>query len=272
MLQYSFMQNALMVSILISIMCPIIGVFLVLRRYSMIGDTLAHSSLAGVAIGLMLGTNPIISAFLVTSLFGVLIELLRTYFKKYAELILVVVLALSVGIAITIISSGHAHANVESFLFGSILTVSQTDLISVFLLSIVSVATVILLFDKLLFITFDEEGAKIAGIKVKLINYIFSILVAATIAVSIRIVGVLVLSSMIALPVAAALQLNKGFKITLLMSMIFSIVNIISGITISFYVDVAPGGVTAILSVITLIMVILLKKINSYIDIGQKVR
>jgi zinc transport system permease protein len=265
------MQNALIISVLISIMCPIIGIFLVLRRYSMIGDTLAHSSLAGIAVGLMTGLNPILSAFLFTSLFGVIIEMLRFFYKKYAELILVIILSLSVGIAITIISSGRAHANVESFLFGSILTVTFEDLVTVLVLSIVSVITIIILYNKLVFITFDEEGAKIAGIKVKLINYIFAILVAATIAVAIRIVGVLVLSSLIALPVAAALQFNRGFKITLFISMLISIIDIISGIFISYYIDAAPGGVTAVISVLVLLLVILIRKIISqFVKNGAK--
>ncbi len=263
MLHYSFMQNALAISILISILCPLIGIFLVLRRYSMIGDTLAHSSLAGVAVGLLLKVNPILSAFFLTSLFGVVIEFLRNYYKKYAELILAIVLSLSVGIAITIMSSGKARANVESFLFGSILTVTKNDLYTVLILSIISVITIALLYNKLVFIAFDEEGAKIAGIKVKTINYIFSILVAATISVSIRIVGVLVLSSMIALPVAASLQLNKGFKGTLIFSVFFSFVDIILGIFISYYIDAAPGGVTAIISVLVLIFVLLYKKIRT---------
>lgn len=263
MLHYSFMQNALAISILISILCPLIGIFLVLRRYSMIGDTLAHSSLAGVAVGLLLKVNPILSAFFLTSLFGVVIEFLRNYYKKYAELILAIVLSLSVGIAITIMSSGKARANVESFLFGSILTVTKNDLYTVLILSIISVITIALLYNKLVFIAFDEEGAKIAGIKVKTINYIFSILVAATISVSIRIVGVLVLSSMIALPVAASLQLNKGFKATLIFSVFFSFVDIILGIFISYYIDAAPGGVTAIISVLVLIFVLLYKKIRT---------
>jgi zinc transport system permease protein len=270
MLHYGFMQNALIVSLFISILCPLAGIFLVLRRYSMIGDTLAHSSLAGVAFGLMTGFNPILSAFVFTSAFGVIIELLRFFYKKYAELILVIILSLSVGIAITIISSGRAHANVESFLFGSILTVSQGDLITVFVLSIISVITISVLYDKLVFITFDEEGAQIAGIKIKIINYIFSILVAATIAVSIRIVGVLVLSSLIALPVATALQFNRGFKLTLILSMIISMVDIISGIFISYSIDAAPGGVTALISVFVLVLVIITRKIISSFFRKQK--
>lgn len=260
MFQYSFMQNAFMISILISILCPCIGFFLVLRRYSMIGDTLAHSSLAGVSIGLLFNKNPILSSFIFTSICGVLIEFLRDYFKKYAELILAIILSLSVGIAITIMSSGKLNANVNSFLFGSVLTVSKDDLYAVLALSIVSVITLIVLYNKLVLIVFDEEAAKIAKVNVKLINYIFSILVAATISVSMRIVGVLVLSSMIALPVATAMQLGKGFKSTLLYSVFFSIIDILAALFISYYINCAPGGITALISVILLSFVIILKK------------
>ncbi len=264
MLHYSFMQNAFMISILISILCPLIGMFLVLRRYSMIGDTLSHASLAGVAVGLMLNMNPIISAFLLTSLFGIIIEFLRDNFKRYAELILVIVLSLSVGIAITIISSGAAHANVEAFLFGSVLTVTRGDFYTVLILSAVSVVTIGKLYHQLVFITFDEEGAKIAGISNKMINYIFSVLVAATISVTLRIVGILVISSLIALPVATALQLNKGFKVTMAYSILFSFMDIMLGIIISYWINAAPGGVTALISVFILVFIILLKKINFY--------
>lgn len=260
MFHYSFMQNAFMVSILISILCPCIGIFLVLKRYSMIGDTLSHASLAGVALGLLYGTNPIISAFIFTSICGLLIEYLKDYYKKYAELILVIVLTLSVGVAITIMSSGKIHANVNSFLFGSILTVTKQDLYTVIFLSVISVIVLIALYNQLLFIAFDEEAAKIAGVRVKLINYVFSIIVAATIAVSIRIVGVLVLSSMIALPVATALQLGKGFKVTLIFSVIFSVMDILLGLFISYYINCAPGGVTAIISVLLLTIVLAIKR------------
>ena len=141
MLNYGFMQNALFVSAFISILCHCIGIFLVLRRYSMIGDPLSHASLAGIALGLLAGQNPVLGAFLFTSVCGALIEFLRTYFKKYTDLILTIVLALSVGTAITIISSGKLHANADSFLFGSVLTVSRFDMVTVVILSAISVLT-----------------------------------------------------------------------------------------------------------------------------------
>lgn len=259
MLEYSFMQNALMISVLISILCPFIGVFLVLKRHSMMGDTLAHSSLAGVAIGIMFNLNPIISSFVFTSICSFFIELLRSYYKKFSELILVIVLTLSVGIAITVISSGNAKTSINTYLFGSILTVSTQELITVAVLSIISVITLILLYDKLVYITFDEEGAKISGIKVKLINYIFALLVSATISVSIRIIGVLVLSSMLAVPVATALQLNKSFKLTLIYSIFFGFIDIMVGLILSYYINSAPGGTIALTSVATLLIVLALK-------------
>ena len=264
MFSYVFMQNAILVSIFISVLCPCIGIFLVLRRYSMIGDTLSHASLAGIAIGLLLGQNPVLGAFFFTSICGALIEFLRNYFEKYTDLILTVVLSLSVGTAITLISSGRLHANADSFLFGSILTVTGLDLIMVLILSVISVFVLILLYHQMLYIAFDEEAAKIAGVKVKLINYVFSILVASAIAVSIRIVGVLVLSSMISLPVAAALQLKKGFKLTLIFSIIFSVIDIMSGLFISYYLNVAPGGFTALISVAVLILVIIFNHLKLY--------
>lgn len=265
MLNYTFMQNAFLVSIFISILCPCIGIFLVLRRYSMIGDTLAHASLAGITIGLMTNQNPILGAFIFTSVCGALIEALRSYFKKYTDLILTIVLSLSVGTAITIISSGKLNANADSFMFGSVLTVTRFDMIMALILSVISVLTLIFLYHQMVYIAYDEETAKIAGVRVRLINYVFSILVASAISVSIRIVGVLVISSMIALPVATALQLGKGFKITLIFSIIFSVIDIMLGLFISYYINVAPGGFTALVSVAVLIVVLIVKEFHSKI-------
>jgi zinc transport system permease protein len=263
MFSYAFMQNALVVSIFISVLCPCIGIFLVLRRYSMIGDTLAHASLAGVTLGLVCKQNPVLGAFVFTSISGALIEFMRGYFKKHTDLILAIVLSLSIGTAITLISSGKLHSSADSFLFGSILTVTQSDMIMICVLSLISVLALIFLYHRLVYIAFDEEAAHIAGVRVRLINYIFSILVASAISVSIRIVGVLVLSSMIALPVAAALQIGRGFRVTLVFSIIFSVIDIMSGLIISYYLNVAPGGFTALVSVAVLVIVLIVKRICS---------
>ena len=261
MFEFGFMQNAFIISLFISILCPCIGVFLVLRRYAMIGDTLSHASLAGVTIGLLCGQNPVLGAFVFTAISGALIEFLRRYFKKYTDLILSIVLALSVGVAITVISSGKLHTNADAFLFGSILTVTLSDMLMVILLSAVSVLALVLLYHQMVYITYDEEAARVAGVRTGLINYVFFILVASAISVSIRIVGMLVLSSMITLPVATALQLEKGFKTTLIFSIVFSLIDILAGLILSYYLNVAPGGFTALVSVFVLVAVMVGKRL-----------
>jgi zinc transport system permease protein len=255
------MQNALIAGILISLLCPCVGVFLVLKRYSMMGDALSHASFAGVAIGVITGINPIISAFVFTSICGLFIEKLRDSFKKYGDLILVIIMTFSIGIAITLVSSGRANANITSYLFGSILTVTREDLATVFILSLISVATVSIFYNQLVYITLDEDGAKIAGVRVKLLNYLFALLVAATISVSLRIMGILVISSMIAMPVAAAMQLNRGFQKTLLFSVLFGFIDIIAGLFLSYYINSAPGGTIALVSVTLLLIVMIWKKV-----------
>lgn len=263
MLQYSFMQNAFLASIFISILCPSVGVFLVLKRYSMMGDTLSHASLAGIALGLVFGLHPILSAFIFTTICGFMIEALRGSYKRYAELVMSIVLTLSVGIAIIMISTGKAGGNVNSYLFGSILTVTRTDLYVITILSIVSGIILFFLYHKLAYITFDEDGASISGVNVKLTNYLFTFLVAATISSSIRIMGILVISSMITIPVATALQFRKGLKYTFILSIIFGLMDILIGLVASYYIDSAPGGTIAVTSVTLLLFVLFLKRIST---------
>lgn len=260
MLEFQFMQNAIFAGVLISLLCPCIGLFLVLKRYSMMGDTLAHSSFAGVALGLVIGINPLITAFIFTSLCALVIEGLRNYFKKYAELVMSIVLTFSLGLAIVLVSTGKSSSTVNSYLFGSILTVSKEDLLIIAIISVICFALVFLLYDKLIYTTFDEEGAKVAGINVKLINYIFTIMVGATISVSIRVMGILVISSIIVVPVATAMQFKKGFKPTLFLSMIVGVIDVLGGLFISYYINSAPGGTIALTSVVLLVLSLVINR------------
>ncbi|HMN14753.1 MAG TPA: metal ABC transporter permease [Bellilinea sp.] len=259
--QYGFVQNAVVISILIAFLCPLIGMFLVLRRNSLIGDTLAHSSLAGVALSLLTNTNPIVGAFVFTSFAGILIEALRKYFRRHADLVLSIVLALSVGIAITVISSGNLKASPDSFLFGSILTVTRADVLFVSGLTLVSAVVIYKIFHQLVYISFDEEIARIASVRVTWLNYAFSILVSATIAMALRIVGVLVLSTLITIPVATAMQLGHGLKRTIWYAIGISLLDILLGLFLSFAFNVATGGMTALVSVGVLLIVILYKRL-----------
>ena len=264
MLELNFMQNAFMAGFIVSILCPFIGLFIVLRRYSMIGDTLSHSSFAGVAIGLVIGVDPLVTAFLFTSICALVIECLRNYYKKYAELVMSIVLTLSLGIAIILISSGKAAAKVDSFLFGSILTVTKSDILLMAVAGGFCLIALLFLYNKLIYVTFDETGAKTIGINVKLINYIFTLLVGATISLSIRVLGILVVSSIIVVPVATAMQLNKGFTKTLIFSIIFGFLDVMLGLVLSYYINSAPGGTIALMSVIMLLLTLVFKRFFNY--------
>lgn len=261
MFSYTFMVYAFIVSVFIAILCPLIGIFLVLRKYSFIGDTLSHASLAGVAISLLLGTQALIGAFVFTCICGILIEALRNRFKAHTDLVLSVILTLSVGIAITIISSDYARGNAEAFLFGSVLTVSKSDIITVAILSMIGIIVFATKYHELLYIIVDEDLAKVAGVKTKLINYMFSFLVSITVAVSIKIVGMMVLGSLLTMPVAAALQFRRGFKRTLLLSICFSLIEVIGGLVFSYYFNFAPGGIIALFSVAVLLLSIGIEKL-----------
>ena len=261
MLKYTFMQNAFIASFFIAILCPFIGTFLVLRRYSLIGDTLSHASFAGATLGILLGFNPVLCSFIFAALSGAFIEALRIHFKEHTDLILSIVLSLSVGIVITLITSGAVRVNAESYLFGSILTITRQDVITVATLSISSIIVLLLMYHKLIYIVLDDETSHVMGIRVRLINYIFSVLAAAAVATALKIVGMLTLTSMIALPVASALQFRQGFKNTVLISIILSVFYIMAGLTFSFHLNVAPGGFTALLCVSSLVLIILVKNL-----------
>lgn len=260
MFSYNFMQRALIAGIIIAIICPLIGNFLVLKRYSMIGDTLSHSSFAGVAIGLAVGVNPVFSAVGFAVVCSLFLEKLREQYKELAEMAMAIILTLSVGIAITIISVSSLNANITSFLFGSVLTVSKEDILIIGGLGIVLIACVYLLYNKLLFITFDEDGARLSGINVKLVNYIFAVLTAVAIGISLRITGILVISSMIVLPVATAMQVSKSFKITMSISVLVALFDVISGLILSYYIDSAPGGAIALTSVGVMLIFLIINK------------
>ena len=261
MFSYTFMNYAFVVSLFIAVLCPLIGIFLVLRKYSFIGDTLSHASLAGVTVALTLNATPLLGAFFFTAICGLLIEAVRSRLKQNTDLVLSVILTLSVGIAITLISSGLSHGNADAFLFGSVLTVSTADIVTVIILSTLAIMFC-LKYQELLYVIVDENLAQVAGVKVKVINYLFSLLVSVTVAVAIKIVGMMVLGSLLTMPVAAALQLKKGFKRTLFFSIIFSLVEVLGGLIFSYYFNVAPGGMVALFSIAVLLATIAFSKIT----------
>jgi len=262
-LNYSFMQRALLAGSIIAIVCPLIGTFLFLKRLSMIGDALAHISMAGIATGLIIDVNPTVSALAITMLASLLIEYLRKHFKKYGELSIAIIMAAGLGMGIILISIGGSDTtNVVSYLFGSIIAISPSDLSLIKIISLVVFLITILLYNKLFYITFDEESAKIRGIHVDRVNIIFIILTAMTIVISIKVTGILLVSALITIPVATSFQIAKSFRQTVLLSVLFAQFDVLSGLICSFYLDLPPGGTIIITSLIILFLVIGLKKLR----------
>lgn len=258
--QYEFMRRALAAGLVIGLICPLTGIFLVLRRLSLAGDALSHISLAGVAAGLVANFNATLSA-LVFSLAGSMgIEYLRRHYEKYAELAIALVMACGMALAVVLISLGKGNtATVLSFLFGSIVAVNQTDLYIIFAVGFLVCLAIILLYKPLFYISFDEEGARLAGIPVNRINVCFMLLTAVTIAVSMRIVGALLVSSLMTIPAAISLQLARSFKAAVWISVSSALVSVLAGLVISFYLSLAPGGTIILFSLALLLLTILCK-------------
>jgi zinc transport system permease protein len=257
MFSYGFLQRAFLVAILISIMTPLVGNVIVLKRLSSVGDALAHNSLAGVAIGLFLGMNPVFFAVIISIVAALIIEVLRRAFPKYSEIATNVVLSLGVGLAAVFSSFTSSAVSFNSFLFGSIVMVSNEELYTILFLGIIVTIVSIKFYNELLYITFDEEGAILAGVKVKMINLIHTILVAVVISISARTVGALVMSSLIVLPVATSMQISNSYKSNLILSIIFAIIFTTVGIVISYVYDLKPGGTITLVGVAILVLTLL---------------
>lgn len=241
--QYGFVVRGLEAGVIVALIAPLIGIFLVLRRYSLIADTLAHVSLAGVAIGALLGINPIITALGATLLSSLGIERLRTSRRVYGETALALFLSGSLALAVVLLSLAHGlNANLLNYLFGSIVTVTTSDIYIIAALAIVVAIVLAAFYKELVYITFDEEAAQVSGIPTRLINTILILLAALTVSLAIPIVGILLIAALIVIPVVTALQLKKSFSRTIISAEIISLVSVISGIIASFYLNLSTGG------------------------------
>ncbi|OGY85507.1 MAG: metal ABC transporter permease [Candidatus Kerfeldbacteria bacterium RIFOXYA2_FULL_38_24] len=242
-LNYAFMIRGLEIGVLIGLIAPLIGIFLVLRRYSLMADTLAHVSLVGVAFGLLTGISPIISALVTSSVASLLIERLRYTKRVYGESALAIFLSGSLAIAVILINFAHGFSvDLASYLFGSIITTSQADVWITFILGLVVAGIIFGLYKELVYISFDEEAAQVSGVPVRGLNILLIILSAVTIALSIPVVGVLLISALLVLPVVTALQLKLSFKKTLLWSEIFSVGSVLSGMILAWYLNLSGGA------------------------------
>lgn len=265
---FDFLQNAFLSGILIGLVCPIIGVFLAVRHLSLTADTLSHVTLAGVATGLYLQKNFVflqtINPVYIGTLFSLagvfFMDRLRQVFRFYQELALPIILSASIGVSVVLISLADGfNADVYGYLFGSLIAISDKELLVILIVTIVIISIILLLFKELFYISFDNAAANTSGIPVKNLNIVFSVLVALVISISMNIVGILLVSSLITLPAASALQLSKSFKQMFFYSIIIAEVSVITGIVLSYHFDITTGG-TIVMVLSTILFIILLIK------------
>ncbi|MBE5941142.1 MAG: metal ABC transporter permease [Lachnospiraceae bacterium] len=260
MFEYAFMQRAFLVGILLAIIIPLIGVIVVLKRLSMIGDALSHTSLAGVALGLLLGIDPIVGAVVVCVVAAFSIEAIRKKIPRYAEISISIIMSVGIGLASVLTGFIDDGAAFNSFLFGSIVAISDTEVLLVLIVTVIVVATFLLLYKELMFITFDEQGAVLAGLPVKKINFIITLLTAITVSVAARSVGALIVSSLMVIPVACAMQVANSYKKTVIYSVLFAVLFTVVGLVLSYYFNLKPGGTIVLTGVIVLIPLMVIRR------------
>ena len=259
-LSYAFMQKALIAGVAVGIICSFMGTFLVLRRYSLFGDGIAHVAFGGISVGLFLGVFPLWTAFIVSILGGLGLQKLRQSTKISGDAAVAVVLSSGFAVGVILVSaSGGFSVDLFSFLFGSILLISDEDVIMILAISTGVIATLILLQKQFLHLTFNEEQAKLGGLQTTLLNYAFVILAAITVVTSFRLVGMLLISALVVIPNITAMMYGKGFKKTVGISLGISVFSVISGILVSYFFNVAASGTIVIIAVGILVGTLVLK-------------
>ena len=259
-LSYGFMQKALIAGIAVGLICSFMGTFLVLRRYSLFGDGIAHVAFGGISVGLFLGVFPLWTAFIVSIFGGLGLQKLRQSTKISGDSAVAVVLVTGLAIGVILVSSsGGFSVDLFSFLFGSILLISQEDTIMILALSAGIIATLTIMQKQFLHLTFNEEQAKLSGMRTTLLNYAFVVLASITVVTSMRLVGILLISALIVIPNITAMQFGKGFKKTVFISMSISVISVVSGILVSYFLNVAPSGTIVVIAVGILIGTLVLK-------------
>ncbi len=250
-LSYAFMQRALVSGIAIALMCSVVGLFLVLRRHSLFGDALAHSAFGGIAVGLFLGIYPIWTAFIISISSALAITKIRQKFQISGDAMVAILLSSGLAMGVILISfAGGFTVNLFSFLFGSILLISMENTILILGVAGSILIIILLLYRQLVYTTFNEEQAKVSGIQVEKIGYLVVVIAGITVVSSMQLVGILLTSSLIVIPNVTAILFSRGFKQTLILSMIFAVFSSVAGILTSYSFNVAPGGMIVLISIV----------------------
>lgn len=270
-LQFDFLRHTFLTGILIGIIAPLLGAFLVVRRLSLLADALSHVTLAGIAFGLFMEKqllvgflNPLYSGMGFSVIGAILIEKLRSVYSAYQEIGIPIILSGGVGLSVIFIALANGfNTDLFNYLFGSVSAVSKTDFYSILVITIFIILMISLFYKELLTLSFDEEHATVSGIHSKRIHFLFIVLTALVIAASIRIVGVLLVSALMTLPVASAMRLASSFKQLIVYSIIFAEVSVIIGLISGYYLSIPPGGTIVLVAIIILIISLAIKKTRS---------
>jgi zinc transport system permease protein len=255
LLTAEFFQRALIGGVLIAVTAPLMGLFLVLRRLAMIGDTLSHVSIAGVALGFLLGVYPVLVGlvFAIAASFG--IEKLRRTYRTYAELSIAIIMSGGIALASIFFTLGMGfNLNVTSYLFGSIYTLDNTDLVVIAVVTVIVLGVVLLHRKELFLLAFDEDAAAVGGLPVRYLNIMISILTALVISAAIKIVGALLISALLTVPAACSLALSRSFRQAILIVVIVGELAVIAGLWIAGVWNLAPGGTVVLLLIVLLIV------------------
>jgi len=267
-LQYSFMQRALLSGVVVAVTCSVVGLFLVLRRQSLFGDALSHAAFGGIAVGLFTSIYPLWTALVISVLAALGITKLRQSTKIPPDAAVAVMLSSGLAMGIVLIGlAGGFNLDLESFLFGSILLISMQDQLMILVLSAVVLVIIFKLYTQFIYITFSEDQARVSGINVTRLNYLFIALASLAVISSLRLVGVLLISSLIVIPNITAMMFGKGFKKTALISILVAVSSVLLGIVVSYITNLAPGGVIVLLTIFVLLGTIGAKSILKEIKI-----
>lgn len=263
MFEYEFMQRAFWAGAFLGIIAPILGVYLMLRRQALMADTLSHVSLAGVALGSIVGLHPVITGIAAAVLGGVLVDGLRRAYRTYSEVPVAIVMTSGLALAIVLMSlQTNLSKSFSSYLFGSIVAVNHTGLWWIGGVTLAGAAYFFVLRRPLYNMTFDEETAQIGGLQVKWLSFSFAVLTGMTVAAAMPIVGVLLVSALMVLPASLALRVASGFAMALLVSVLVGWLGIFSGLTISYYVAIPPGGTISLMLLLLLLSAMLVQRLR----------
>lgn len=261
-LHYGFIQRALIAGSFIAILCSTLGAFLVLRRFSLIGDGLAHATFGSVALALLLRMSPLYVSLPVVLLCSLGILRLTEKARIYGDAAIGIVSSLGIAGGILLSSfAGGFNVDLFGYLFGSILSISRTEVVISSVLSVIVILIVTFFYNELLSITFDEDSAKVSGINVKRINTIFVLLTAITVVLSMKVVGIMLISALLIFPSVTALQVARSFKAVMITAALSAIVSVVSGITVSFFLDLPAGATIVMINFLLFAIALVSKKI-----------